>query len=501
MLLEKSADLKRNLKNNSVTLVEAEESLQSKQSDLNPLQESLSTLLSSKAGLQSRFEQSEERSIQLKEDQEDLTQQQTDEKEEIESVQQRLIRTREDNIKLVEQRDKLSQLREQHRNNLDAARAQWQSTHEQSHEIALKLESISSQRASLDQAIQRIEIQLTSFNARIEELTNALSGTSEPLRALEISLEEKLQARLKSENILTESRRKVQAIEETIRGKEQERANAETAIGNEREKLEGLRMQAQEINVRLQTVLEQFKEQNEQGDVKTVLEQLEEGASQQDWQDKIASNERKISRLGPINLAAIDEFTQLSERKEYLDSQDLDLSDALTTLENAIKKIDRETRTRFQETFDELNKNLQEMFPVLFGGGHAYLELTGNDLLDTGVTIMAQPPGKRNSTIHLLSGGEKALTAVALVFSIFKLNPAPFCILDEVDAPLDDVNTNRFSNLVKEMSKDVQFIFITHNKITMEIAQQLLGVTMHEPGVSRLVSVDMDEAVEMAVSA
>ncbi len=171
---------------------------------------------------------------------------------------------------------------------------------------------------------------------------------------------------------------------------------------------------------------------------------------------------------------------------------------ALSTLQNAIKKIDKKTRTRFRDTFEVVNKGLQALFPKVFGGGHAYLEMTGEDLLDTGVAIMARPPGKRNSTIHLLSGGEKALTAIALVFSIFQLNPSPFCMLDEVDAPLDDANVGRYANLVKEMSKSVQFIFITHNKITMEMANQLLGVTMHEPGVSRIVTVDIEEAAKLA---
>ena len=228
---------------------------------------------------------------------------------------------------------------------------------------------------------------------------------------------------------------------------------------------------------------------------------MSEDANINEWTSQLESTERKITRLGPINLAAIDEHKQLSERKEYLDSQESDLKEALETLETAIRKIDKETRSRFKETFDLLNSNLKELFPQLVGGGSAYLELTGDDLLDTGVTIMARPPGKKNASIHLLSGGEKAMTAVALVFSIFKLNPAPFCILDEVDAPLDDNNTIRFSEMVKNMSSDVQFLFITHNKITMEIAQQLLGVTMNEPGVSRLVSVDVDAAVEMAASA
>ena len=234
---------------------------------------------------------------------------------------------------------------------------------------------------------------------------------------------------------------------------------------------------------------------------KNLLKSIEEAANQDDWKNKLESVDRKIQRLGPINLAAIDEYNTNSERKTYLDNQYKDLVDALNTLENAIRKIDRESRTRFKETFDELNQNIKDMFPKLFGGGHAYLQLTGDELLSTGVSIMAQPPGKKNTNIHLLSGGEKALTAVALVFAIFKLNPAPFCILDEVDAPLDDHNVGRFCNLVKSMSNDVQFVFITHNKITMEIANQLLGVTMHEAGVSRLVSVDVDEAVEMAATA
>jgi chromosome segregation protein len=206
----------------------------------------------------------------------------------------------------------------------------------------------------------------------------------------------------------------------------------------------------------------------------------------------------RIQRLGPINLAAIDEFKEQSERMAYLERQHADIAESLDTLENAIRKIDRETRTRFKETYDRVNNGLKELFPKLFGGGHAYLELTGEDLLDTGVTVMARPPGKRNASIHLLSGGEKAMSAVALVFAIFQLNPAPFCMLDEVDAPLDDANVGRFCTLVKEMSEKVQFIFITHNKVTMEIAYQLTGVTMHEPGVSRLVSVDVDEAAALA---
>jgi len=248
--------------------------------------------------------------------------------------------------------------------------------------------------------------------------------------------------------------------------------------------------------VRSETVAEQFAETG------FPLEEITAGlpaeATAAEWHDTFEQLERKVQRLGAINLAAIDEFQEQSERKKYLDAQFADLTEALETLENAIRKIDRETRTRFKETFDKANQGLGRLFPRLFGGGHAYLEMDGEDILEAGVTIMARPPGKKNSTIHLLSGGEKALTAVALVFSIFELNPAPFCLLDEVDAPLDDANVGRFRDILKEMSERVQFVIITHNKTTMESMHQLTGVTMQEPGVSRMVAVDIDEAVRLA---
>ncbi|HHX35675.1 MAG TPA: chromosome segregation protein SMC, partial [Gammaproteobacteria bacterium] len=235
-------------------------------------------------------------------------------------------------------------------------------------------------------------------------------------------------------------------------------------------------------------------------DVHQLLEHLPADAQISVWEQQLSAVATRIERLGAINLAAIEEYRQQSERKTYLDAQNDDLVEALDTLENVIRKIDRETRNRFKETFDLINNGLQELFPKVFGGGHASLEMTGDDLLSTGVAIMARPPGKKNSTIHLLSGGEKALTALALVFAIFQLNPAPFCMLDEVDAPLDDANVGRYARLVKEMSEKVQFIYITHNKIAMEMADQLLGVTMHEPGCSRLVAVNVEEAAALAES-
>ena len=260
--------------------------------------------------------------------------------------------------------------------------------------------------------------------------------------------------------------------------------------------LEAQRLSAQEISTLSLTIEEQINDKN--GVLADLLEALSEEAELVDWEEQLQLIANRIQRLGPINLAAIDEYKIESERKDYLDKQNQELEEALQTLQSAIQKIDRTTRTRFKETFELVNTHIQALFPKLFGGGHAYLEMTGDDLLNTGVTLMARPPGKKNASIHLLSGGEKALTAIAMVFAIFKLNPAPFCMLDEVDAPLDDANVARYAAMVKEMSDQVQFIFITHNKISMEAANQLMGVTMHEPGVSRLVTVDVDQAAELA---
>jgi chromosome segregation protein len=215
------------------------------------------------------------------------------------------------------------------------------------------------------------------------------------------------------------------------------------------------------------------------------------------FEEKSQHIQGRIDTLGAVNLAAIQELQSGQERKTYLDSQALDLEEAISTLEDAIRRIDKETRSRLQQTYDEANRHFGELFKDLFAGGQARLELLGDEILDTGVQVFAQPPGKKNSTIHLLSGGEKALTALALVFALFKLNPAPFCLMDEVDAPLDDSNTDRFCAMVKKMSERTQFLFVSHNKITMEMAQQLVGVTMQESGVSRVVEVDMEAAMQM----
>ena len=478
---------------------EAEEKLASAQRAAAEAQEQLAAAQARHAEAKARLEESNRREQQIQDELGSLELQAEEDRQELGAIQERLQRTEADSEKLGEQRQELIGLRDRHRAALDATRSRWQSTHEHSHAIALRLESIGSQRASLEQAIQRTRLQTSSLDGRVRELETGISNTRTPLAELKRNLDSRLGDKARAERELAAARERVQSLDGAVREQERGRSECEQRIEEMRSGLESARLAAQEIVVRIQTLEEQLHAVGQKAEA--LLEGIHADASAAAWQEQLEAVERRIQRLGPINLAAIEEFQQLSERKQYLDRQHADLNEALATLEDAMRKIDKESRTRFKETFDRLNNNLKEMFPMLFGGGHAYLEMTGEDLLETGVTIMARPPGKRNSTIHLLSGGEKALTAVALVFAIFKLNPAPFCILDEVDAPLDDTNVGRFSNLLSEMSRDVQFIFITHNKITMEIAHQLLGVTMHEAGVSRLVSVDVEEAVQLAATA
>lgn len=479
-------------------LAAAEQQVESLRGELQTSQEQLAAKRSELAAAEARAEEQQNRSSQIEDELADLAEQIEAERRECDTTRERLETLQQERERLAAQRSELASLRDQHRAALEDARQRWQATHQESHGIALKLESISSQRASLEQGVQRLQRQLAQFDQRTQELEQALEQTRAPLTELEQQLAVRLGDKQAAEQRLKAARERLQGLDETLRGLEQQRTEAEQTVQSVIERLDEIRLSARDTQVRLETVQEQLQAGGH--DLAAVLEALDEDASRDAWREKLEAMDRRIQRLGPINLAAIDEFGQLSERKQYLDSQHNDLAEALETLENAIRKIDRETRTRFKETFDQLNDNLSGLFPELFGGGHAYLELTGDDLLETGVTIMARPPGKRNSNIHLLSGGEKALTAVALVFAIFKLNPAPFCILDEVDAPLDDTNVGRFSELVRKMSSDIQFIVVTHNKITMEIAGQLIGVTMQEAGVSRLVSVDMDEAVAMAAA-
>jgi chromosome segregation protein len=331
---------------------------------------------------------------------------------------------------------------------------------------------------------------------RIAELEQKLQQTLAPLGQEKKQLEQLYLNKDKLEMDLKTQRQAQEEIELVIAHLSEEQVRTQRALDMQKEALDKIRFELQESKVRQQTVNEQLKEID--ADAEQVLKNLSEQAEEQSWKRKVDDLSAQIERLGTINLTAIEEYKSQSERMNFLNEQHADLMEALQTLDQAISKIDKESRLRFKETFDKINTGLQEKFPKLFGGGQAYLELTEQDLLETGVNIIARPPGKKNSSIHLLSGGEKALTAVALVFSIFELNPAPFCLLDEVDAPLDDANVGRFSRMVEEMSVSVQFLYISHNKATMEIAKQLAGVTMKEPGVSRMVAVDIEEAVSLA---
>jgi chromosome segregation protein len=397
---------------------------------------------------------------------------------------------------LEPQRVELEQERERMRAELAAARAATQGAQQRARELAVQVESRRSAHASLATTISRLEKQLQELAQRRDDLVKQLKDGEEPLAALAADLERALTVRAQVEAELQAARVASEELDALLRERDTRRASVDLEVGSARAALDEARLAGQQVRVRRESIAEQLAATT--FELPALLAGLGPEANVEAWEDRLVETKGKIERLGQVNLAAIGEFKEQSERKEYLDRQCKDLTDALETLESAMRKIERETRSRFQDTFDRVNAGLKEKFPRLFGGGHAYLELTGEDAEAAGVSVMARPPGKRNSTISQLSGGEKALTAVALVFSIFDLNPAPFCLLDEVDAPLDDNNIGRFCDIVREMSRNVQFIFITHNKTTMEMASQLVGVTQNEPGVSRLVAVDVDEAVRMA---
>ena len=399
-------------------------------------------------------------------------------------------------VALEPQRLDLEQERDRMRTDLGAARSAASAAQQLARELALQVESRRSSHSALTATLSRVEKQLEALVMRRDELAGQLAQGEAPLAAAQTELEQSLRIRAEIDAELQAAKIATDELDASLRDRDAERLTVERRVDAARSSLDEARLAAQQVRVRRESFAEQLAATN--FEFAALAAQLAQDASVESWESQLEDIKGKIERLGQVNLAAIGEFKEQSERKEYLDRQCKDLTDALETLESAMRKIDRETRTRFQDTFDRVNAGLKEKFPRLFGGGHAYLELTGEESPGAGVSVMARPPGKRNSTISQLSGGEKALTAVALVFAIFDLNPAPFCLLDEVDAPLDENNVGRFCDIVREMSRSVQFIFITHNKSTMELASQLVGVTMNEPGVSRLVAVDVEEAVRMA---
>lgn len=481
--------------NDRDSLKEVEASWEEQQRLLSDANKRYSELRAQVGSQQAKMEQIGKRRDSLAQERSDLARQ-------LQEDEQSLSQSRATLEKLVDamagdldQREALTQLKDNKRKALEQARNQVQSAKDLAHKIELEVANIRSEINSVQSTNQRMHSQISELQSRKLTLEENLETVNSPDDDLQIELEEALEKRLESEQELAAARDSLEEVDKLIRVFEKQRHDAEQSSQSVRSRLERLRMQWSENSTMQKNQAESLSDEAQ--DIEQIIANMEEDASEPEWESRLQTVAAKIQRLGAINLAAIEEHEQQSERKVYLDAQNEDLEESLNTLEGAIRKIDKETRTRFKETFDKVNAGIKELFPKVFGGGHAYLELTGEDLLDTGVAVMARPPGKRNSTIHLLSGGEKALTALSLVFSIFRLNPAPFCMLDEVDAPLDDANVGRFCKLVKEMSQSVQFIYITHNKVSMEMATALAGVTMQEPGASRLVAVDVDEAAKM----
>jgi chromosome segregation protein len=405
---------------------------------------------------------------------------------------------------------------------LDAELAELQESHETGQTDYLakeqQLNDARQRLRELERAAQEAEFAEKSHRNKIEELKRNISTALEQAaqlfanmqqghleleslddQAAQAGLQSLLEKRSDQERALADARHELDQLTQKLRHHEEARMQSERSLQPQRDKIMELQLKEQAARLNQEQYAQQLLEA--QADEAVLSEKLNGDMRPSYLQGEVTRLTNAIAALGAVNLAALDELAQASERKNFLDAQNKDLTEAITTLEDAINKIDKETRELLQDTFDKVNHHFGELFPILFGGGNAKLMMTGEEILDSGVQVMAQPPGKKNATIHLLSGGEKALTATALVFSMFQLNPAPFCLLDEVDAPLDDANTERFCNMVKRMSSQTQFLFISHNKIAMEMAQQLIGVTMQEQGVSRIVAVDMESAGNFASEA
>ncbi len=453
-------------------------------------------LLAALQAARRRAAESDQRGERLQQDAGELARERAGAQQALQRAREELARAQEQLAQLESQHPVLVAEREERRSALQAARAAAQAAQLAARDLHVRVESRRSTESSVSVGMGRMHEQHAQLTRRRGELEAELASGDEPIIQAQARLNETLALRLTVEAELAVAREALESTETSLRALDEERLSAEHRVNAAREAMDAARLAAQETHVRRAALAEQFAETR--ADLPSVLAGLAAEAGVLEWEASLAESRTEIEKLGQVNLAAIDELSEHTQRKEYLDRQFADLNSALTTLEDAMRRIDKETRARFEDTFERINVGLREKFPRLFGGGHAYLELVGDDKLTAGVAVMARPPGKKNSTIHLLSGGEKALTAVALVFSIFDLNPAPFCLLDEVDAPLDEHNVGRFCDIVREMATRVQFIFITHNKTTMELASQLIGVTMHEPGVSRLVTVDVDEAVRLA---
>jgi len=477
-------------------LPSAEKAVDELQQQVNELHRTSADLASRLRAGRARIEELGGRQKQIIDETGALQKRQDDDQAQIKSLRASLATLLNEMAETEKERAALDAQRQSLLERREKARTSARETRNQRHELALKTGSLRASLDSLRNSLERMDTQFSHLQQRYLQLSEQMAKNEDPEETHRVDMENLLQTRVAVEQRLTAARVKMQQLEDDYRKLDGVRQTCVGQVEEIRGSLERARLQQQELELTARGLQRQVEQLGHE--VADLAAALPNDADPQAWQEELERLAERITRLEPVNLAAISEYEEEQKRKEYLDAQHEDLVSAMGTLEEAIRKIDRKTRTRFKDTFENVNKGLQDLFPKLFGGGHAYLELTGEDLLTTGVSIMARPPGKRISSIALMSGGEKALTAVAFVFAIFRLNPAPFCLLDEVDAPLDDANVSRFTAMVKEMSETVQFIVVTHNKITMEMAYQLSGVTMREPGVSRLVQVDIDEAAKFA---
>ena len=426
------------------------------------------------------------------------------EAKQLEADRARLTALAADEAALAATTETLRDAREQGDQAVDAARREARQAHDEYHRRSTEAQMLAASLAAAETARERMLDEREKLARRADETQQAVAEIEAAAPDRQRQLQAKLTDVQAAEKKLAELRQAVEELDAAMRDAIGKRNEAERVADAVRTRLEQARVERERLAANRDHVRGQLADTGiELAQARAaVAAETEEGAEpvEERWVEMVEKLAGRIARLGPINLAAIDEYETQAERKRHMDQQQEDLEKALATLEGAIGRIDRVTRARFKDTFNQVNKRLLALFPKFFGGGRASLQLTGEDWLSTGVTLMAQPPGKRNSSIHLLSGGEKAMTAVALIFSIFQINPSPVCMLDEVDAPLDDTNVGRFADLIRELSNDVQFVLITHNKQTMEMADHLLGVTMQEPGVSRLVTVDVEQAARMAVA-
>ncbi len=442
-----------------------------------------------------RLEQAQSRARALGDELEGLRDAREQQAIELDESKTRLLSLEQIAQDLRNRRAEMQQSLQKKRDLVGRARMALQQAQQVRGQLQVQLAGRKSAQAALEQSIRDIAASRENLAERFAEEAGKVAELDAPLEDQAVGVEQARELAAAAREGMRALREAAESLDAQLQRAIATARAAEAEKDAAVERLQQARLEFENLRAHRESLDEQIRETGFEREA--LFEGLEADATLVNWEEKLATVLRRIERLGAINLAAIQELEEARARETYLAEQHADLHGALETLEEAIRKIDAETKELFKQTFDKVDTVFRDRFPKLFGGGEAYLELTGDDLLDTGVRVMARPPGKRNSTIHLLSGGEKAMTAAALLLALFQLNPAPFCLMDEVDAPLDDANVARFCEVVREMSQNVQFIIITHNKITMELASQLHGVTMQEPGVSRLVSVDIGQAVEL----